>query len=140
MVDPRPRAQVSPAQEFYENYLTDRPRNIAIGAICLTLVVAVFVLALDAISNRHLKTVIISAVRQHESKTEHVWSVMSKLAYSSTIASQVSDPAWAIVGGLDVLRSTELSDLQQRVVVRAGDFCVQVGARIADLSGHSPER
>lgn len=91
---------------------------MTIGAVALTVGVAAFVLALDAISNRHLRAVIFSAVRQHESKTEHVWSVMSKLAYSSTIASQVTDPAWAIVGGLDVLRSTDLSDLQQRVVVR----------------------
>lgn len=110
---------MTPAQEFYDAYITDRPRNIGVGAVLLTLVVAVFVLALDAISSRHLKSVIVAAVRQHEAKTERVWAVMNQLAYNSTIASQVSDPAWAIVGGLDVLRSTDLSDLQQRVVVRA---------------------
>lgn len=109
---------MTPAQEFYDAQLTSRPRDVTIGAIVLTLFVAVFVLALDAISNRHLREVIFSAVRQHETKSERIWNVMSALAYSSTIASQVSDPAWAIIGGLDVLRSTELSDLQQRVVVR----------------------
>lgn len=110
--------QVSPTQEFYDSQLTTRPRDITIGAVVLTVVVAVFVLALDAISGRHLKAVVIAAVRQHEAKTESIWRVMSNLAYSSTIASQVADPAWAIVGGLDVLRSTDLSEPQQRVVVR----------------------
>lgn len=114
-----PSAQVSPSVEFHGTELTTRPRDVTVGAVTLVLVVAVFVLALDALTNRHLTAVVISAVRQHEAKAERMWSVMGSLAYSSTIASQVADPAWSVVGGLDVLRSThDLLDLQQRVVVR----------------------
>lgn len=108
--------QVSPAEEFIGSYATTAPRNSAVGAVFIVLAVAGAFSLFDRIASGFLRQVIISSIRQHASRSEAIWAASSRQAFASTVAFELGRVTSSIIGGLAMLRSSQLTQAQQDII------------------------
>lgn len=105
---------MSPTPQYRAFYETSGPRYTAIGAVLIVAGAGIAFFLFDWIGSRHLRQVIISSVRQHASKTEELWALASRQLFARTLCMEMGGPASALVGGIDMMRRTELGTRPNR--------------------------
>lgn len=109
---------MSPAEDFARLDGTSTPRDAAIGAVFISIFIALTFTAFDLIASKHLRRVIVHSVRQHADKAATMWEMSARQTFAGTICREIGGVTSGIVGGLDLLKTGGLTGPQEDVLVR----------------------